>query len=192
MLTQLTIHRHPVVDAILKALLAAGLMGSIGRFEIGTDTGVSITMQTLFVLLPAAWFGPLVGVLAVAAYITLGICGFSVFPGDETGIGKLIGPSGGFYFAFLIAAGALGYLQRIPKLQSYVWQLVLWAGAHAVILLFGFWWLWSVVWVPANTASFEHLQSAITPLIPGLFVKTALGVMLTNVVLRLLQRKAAR
>lgn len=60
----------------------------------------SITLQTFAVALAGYLLGPKDGLLSVAAYLLLGVCGLPVFSGFSGGLGVLIGPTGGFLMAF--------------------------------------------------------------------------------------------
>jgi len=45
-------------------------------------------------------------------YILLGIVGLPVFAGGSSGIGVLLGPTGGYIFGFILAAYMIGKLSR--------------------------------------------------------------------------------
>ncbi len=45
-------------------------------------------------------------------YILLGVAGVPVFSGGTAGPGKLFGPTGGYYFGFLLTAVALAYFRK--------------------------------------------------------------------------------
>lgn len=66
-------------------------------FTPGMVTALTITMSlTAYILSPKKTF------LVILIYILLGAAGLPVFAGGS-GFGKLFGPSGGFYFAWLVA-----------------------------------------------------------------------------------------
>ena len=56
---------------------------------------VPVTMQTLGIFLIAFFFGSKKGFLAILAYVLTGLVGFGVFTGYKSGMGALIGPTGG-------------------------------------------------------------------------------------------------
>jgi len=50
-------------------------------------------------------------VCALSVYLLMGLMGLPVFAGGTAGPGKLFGPTGGFYFGFLLAAAAISALK---------------------------------------------------------------------------------
>lgn len=67
-------------------------------------TSVVLTAQTLVINVVALILTPVQSACAVGLYILLGICGLPVFAGGTAGIGRIIGPTGGFIVGFLVAA----------------------------------------------------------------------------------------
>ena len=108
------------------------------RFKI--QSAVPITLQSLAVMLVAIWFGWRIGVSAILLYIFLGAVGFHVFADYKSGVEKLWGPTGGFFFGFLVAGYYAGIFVEKIKFQKPVWNLLLWIGGHAIIILIGVIW----------------------------------------------------
>lgn len=71
---------------------------------------VPITGQTFGVFLIAFWFGSRKGLAAIGLYILAGLLGFGVFAKHSSGIGVIMGPTGGYIIGFLVAAFVVGYL----------------------------------------------------------------------------------
>ncbi len=67
-------------------------------------TPVPITLQVFIVYLIAMIAGPLYGVLALIIYLLLGAMGLPVYAGISGGLPVLLGPTGGYLFAFPVAA----------------------------------------------------------------------------------------
>src|SRR3954467_14397975 len=70
---------------------------------------VPITMQTFAVLFVGATLGASRGALSLALYAALGLSGFPVFAPNAdhshtTGLAAILGPTGGFIIAFVLAA----------------------------------------------------------------------------------------
>ena len=57
--------------------------------------------------------------LAILSYLIMGFCGLTVFSAGTAGPAKLFGPTGGFYFGFLIAVIVISILKRNNKFSSY-------------------------------------------------------------------------
>lgn len=179
------------LDLLLKVLLSAALLALLGRFSIPLDGEVDITLQTLFVLLPAVLFGWEVGFLSVGLYIGLGALGLGVFPDDPENpmdFATRMSFYGGFYFGFLFAAGLVGYAAERIRLPFLVSQLILWFGGHIIILVAGFYWLWSIAWEPQQLDTSALLVSHMKSLSPGLIIKSALGILIVQVIKRVLDR----
>ena len=62
---------------------------------------VSFTLQTLAIFVISSLFVLRISFSAVMLYVLLGMCGLPVFAGFSSGLAALLGPSGGFIFAFL-------------------------------------------------------------------------------------------
>ena len=98
---------------------------------------VPFTMQVMFVLLAGAFFGAKNGAYSQLLYLALGATGLPVFAqtGDSFGFAKLISPTGGYLFAFPVAAFAVGYL--VNKFSGYVGVVVSMFSGYIIVLLFG-------------------------------------------------------
>ena len=74
-------------------------------------TPVPMTLQPLAVLLVGGMLGPRLGAGALLSYLALGAAGLPVFtPFGAPGLGRLLGPTGGYLLAYPIAAYAVGRL----------------------------------------------------------------------------------
>ncbi len=71
---------------------------------------VPLTGQTFAVLLVGALLGRRLATLSVAAYLVQGLAGLPVFAGGTSGLGRLLGPTGGYLLGFWAAAALVGYL----------------------------------------------------------------------------------
>lgn len=71
---------------------------------------VPITGQTFGIFLIAFWFGSRKGLLTIALYVLAGIIGFGVFAQHSSGMGVIVGPTGGYIMGFLVAVLVVGYL----------------------------------------------------------------------------------
>jgi biotin transport system substrate-specific component len=87
--------------------VVAAFLCIIGPFAIPIGP-VPITLATFGILLAGYVLGPKYGPLAVAVYLLLGFVGLPVFSGGIGGIGKLVGPTGGYLLGWLAQAFILG------------------------------------------------------------------------------------
>jgi len=88
----------------LAAVLAALTAGTSGLAVPLPFTPVPITLQVFFVFLAGSLAGPFYGALSMLLYLAMGSIGLPVFSRFSAGLGHLIGPTGGYLFAFPIAA----------------------------------------------------------------------------------------
>jgi biotin transport system substrate-specific component len=98
---------------------------------------VPLTLQTLFVLL-AGTVMKRAAVIPVSIYVLLGTIGLPVFHNGITGIGALLGPTGGYFIGFIFAALIVGlaYEHSAPGIR-----IAGLAAATVVIYAFGIGWL---------------------------------------------------
>ena len=69
---------------------------------------VPITLQTFAICLITAVLGLRLGLWAVVVYILLGAAGLPVFSGFRSGIGTLLGTTGGYIIGFIFTALVVG------------------------------------------------------------------------------------
>lgn len=74
-------------------------------------TPAMITAQTLVVNIIALILKPKESFIAIIVYISIGIIGIPVFSGATAGIGKLLGPTGGFILGFLVAVPIISVIR---------------------------------------------------------------------------------
>lgn len=124
-------------SAMVKAALIAALTAAAALVRINLPfTEVPLTLQVFFVLLAGAVLGPIYGALSMLVYVLMGAIGLPVFAGGATGIGVLIGPTGGYLFGFIAAAYVVGFLVSRKRKSTTQLALAMVAGV-IVIYLFG-------------------------------------------------------
>jgi biotin transport system substrate-specific component len=135
-------------------------------------TPVPLTLQTFAVILVGLALGPVAGFSALALYLAEGAAGIPVFsPQGPGGIAQLLGPTGGYLFAYPLAAAAAGWLVRaMPGILSRFTRAAIGGiGATVIILALGAGWM----------AYFNHFAAvavwslAVIPFLPGEAVKIA-------------------
>lgn len=70
---------------------------------------VPLSMANLVICFTVIILGMKRGVLSVLLYLLLGLAGLPVFSGFTSGIGKLLGPTGGYILGYLLLALILGF-----------------------------------------------------------------------------------
>jgi biotin transport system substrate-specific component len=172
-------HSSPVVDSIIKVLIALGLQVSLGPIVIDVKGEIPITLQSFVILLGAISFGWRIGAAAVAGYILAGAIGFPVFAGHHSGMGIILGQHGGFFFGFLAASLVCGYLAETEMFSKALPSILNWVLGHLIILLFGGLWL--------SQLDPEGWQEKLTSLLPGAIIKSAFGALLLQLVIRFMK-----
>ena len=76
-------------------------------------TPVPLTLQPMLVVLAGMMLGPVLGATSMLLYLAAGAAGLPVFsPIGAPGVLRLLGPTGGFLFAFPVAAFVAGVVAR--------------------------------------------------------------------------------
>ena len=125
--------RMTVYASLFAALTAVGAYLSI---PIGP---VPINLQTLFVLLAGLLLGSRWGAACIGVYLLAGAVGFPVFAGGTGGIGKIIGPTGGYLIGFIFAVYIIGLISEIKR--SAVLDIAALVSGTVIIYVFGVSWL---------------------------------------------------
>ena len=94
---------HSPIRNLTRCALCAALLCLCGWIAIPLP-GIAVTMQTFGIFLPLLILGGCHGTLTVLTYLLLGCAGLPVFTGFQSGIGVLVGPTGGYLFGFLLTA----------------------------------------------------------------------------------------
>ncbi len=105
--------RFSAADLARTGLFAA-LILICTHLSIPLPSGVPLTLQTFAVALGGFLLGPVYGTLAAAVYLLLGAAGLPVFSGFTGGIGRFVGPTGGFLLGFLLLAWGCGLGKKRP------------------------------------------------------------------------------
>ena len=87
-------------------------------------TPVPVTCQTLVVLLSAVLLGRCWAGASQITYLLLGAAGVPWFGGWSSGLGVILGPTGGYLFGFILASLFLGYgSYRYPTARKF-WPML--------------------------------------------------------------------
>jgi biotin transport system substrate-specific component len=166
MKTKLTI-RDIAAAAVLTALTAI-----LAQLSIPLPSGVPLTFQTFAIALCGYALGKRLGTLSVTAYVLLGIAGAPVLSNFTGGIGRLLGPTGGFIVGFLPMALLCG----LGSAQKHI-ALKLIPGGAGILLCHAFGVLWYM-----NVASTDLSKAFLLVSVPYLvkdFVSVAAAYLLS-------------
>jgi len=126
--------RWTVYASLFAALTAAGAFLAI---PIGP---VPVVMQNFFVFLCGLLLGPRWAPASVGVYLLAGALGFPVFAGGTGGLGRFLGPTGGYLVGYLPAVWVIGWLSEAGRHRSVFDLFGMICGA-LIVYLFGVSWL---------------------------------------------------
>lgn len=141
---------------------------------------ISLTAAVMF--LSVYLLGWKLGTLSCLAYILLGAAGLPVFSAFSGGIGKLLGPTGGYivgYIPMTVIAGVC-----IEHYHSKWIQFSAMVFATAVCYLFGTIWFCMIM----DTTAIAALSTCVFPFIPGDFIKIMIAMFGGSVLRKRLQQ----
>lgn len=125
-------------------------------------TPIPITLGTFLIFIIAYILEPCLAGLSVFIYLLLGAVGLPVFSGYSGGIGKLLGPTGGFLIGFLAIAFISSYfIHKFPN--NKVYHIISMVVSLAICLLFGSIWFT----IQQKIDFIKALQLAVFPFLLG-------------------------
>jgi biotin transport system substrate-specific component len=175
------VRQQPVVVEALfapKALWQRALLAVSGSLLVALMAQVSIplpftpvpiTGQTFAVLLVGALLGSRHGALSVGLYLLEGALGLPVFAGGTVGIGRLLGPTGGYLLGFIAAAWVVGWLCEHGWDRRISTAALAMGIGNAIIYLFG------LPWLAYFVGAEKVLMAGLFPFILGDLIKLALA-----------------
>ena len=120
--------------SLLAALAAAGAYLAI---PIGP---VPITLQNFFIILTGLLLGSRWGTAGVGVYLLAGALGFPIFAGGSGGIGRFVGPTGGYLLGYLPAVYVIGLLSEKNK-KNVLFDVIFATCGSLIIYACGVPWL---------------------------------------------------
>lgn len=168
-------NRTPELRMMVFASLFAALAAVGAYIQIPIPfSPVPVTLQVFFVLLAGSMLKSKWGGLSMIVYTLLGIAGLPVFAGGSSGMGVLLGPTGGYITGFILAAYVIGKLsekaEKADKSGLFINALNMSVG---VLILYacGFIQLMFIADIEPGTA----LALGVIPFLPGEIIKTGVA-----------------
>lgn len=130
-------------DLQLKRMVYAALMAAltaVGAYIAIPIGPVPIVLQNLFVMLTGLLLGGRWGVISIGVYLVAGAVGLPVFAGGTGGVGKFVGPTGGYLLGYVPAVYLIGMISEKGRGRVIVDVLAMVAGS-AIVYAFGVPWL---------------------------------------------------
>lgn len=114
-------NRKKIFDITEIALMAAIIcISSWITVPLGT---IPFTLQTFGVFLAFRFLGGKKGLASVAIYILLGAVGLPVFSNFGSGIGKILGPTGGYLLGFAVSGFIITVLEKFDR-EKVIFRII--------------------------------------------------------------------
>ena len=159
-------------------LFVAALTAAAAQITIPLPfTPVPFTLQPMVVLIGGAALGSRLGMSSQMLYLLAGIAGLPVFAASAVlppGIGRLLGPTGGYLISYPFAAFVAGWLAERRFDRRYLTSVMAMTAGLSVVFLFGVAWL---AWFarPAHAGFSGALAAGLYPFLPADIVKILLA-----------------
>lgn len=169
--------RELTLTAMFIALIAVGAWISL---PIGL---VSVTMQTLVVMVAGLVLPRRAAIMAVSGYLLLGLLGLPVFAGGSGGIAILAKPSLGFLLGFI----PLVFVSTVVAGQNKAKILIGLLVANVLLYSLGFAYMYAYFnfFAAKPMSVIRILQIGILPYLPGDAIKIGLAVFIAQLFKRL-------
>ena len=178
--------RGVVMDIVLVAAGAA-LTAIAAQVQVPLWP-VPVTGQTLAVLLVGSSLGALRGTLSMVLYAVLGMVGLPVFSDAASGMGVVLGPTGGYIVGFIFAAAFTGWIAQRSWDRRILRSILAFAGGTAVTFLVGLPWLAVTLGLDLQ----QTLEGGLYPFIIGGAVKSVIAAGVVTLGWRYVQREDRR
>ncbi|MBA4601500.1 biotin transporter BioY [Thermoactinomyces mirandus] len=163
--------RDMTIIAMFVAMLAVS-----GTFAIHAGPA-PVTLQTMVVMLMGSVLGARRGFIGMMVYVALVIAGAPVLSEGKTGIGALLGPTGGYILSWIFAAGLIGWMvdhwAKKETLSGWKIGFAHVVGGVLLIHLAGFPWMITVLDLPLNQTT---LITSLLIFLPGDLTKAIVAV----------------
>ncbi|MDS0475621.1 biotin transporter BioY [Natrinema sp. 1APR25-10V2] len=161
--------------AVLAALIGASVLVTIPVPIAGAPP---ITLQVLFVFLAGLVLGPVWGAASLVLYLVAGGVGVPVFAGMNSGLGVLIGYSGGYLWSYPVAAALIGAIVHrgttLRDLRDVSLPVIVSALVVATLVIYSMGAAY-MAWV-LDMGAWEAVTAGVLPFIPGEILKMAAAV----------------
>ena len=132
--------------AIILAVLGTALLWLSAKVKL--DVGpIPITLQSLVILGLGAAYGWRLGAATLMLYLAQGAAGLPVFAGGMGGIGRIIGPTGGYLIGYLPAVFIIGCISEKAR-GRIAWDIIGMLAGTIVLYACGVTWLKTLTGMP--------------------------------------------
>lgn len=162
--------KEKISDITLVALMTAVIcLCSWITVPLGS---IPFTLQTFGVFLALRFLGGQKGTLSIIIYLLLGASGLPVFSNFGAGIGKILGPTGGYLLGFIFSGITVILLEKVDKRIKY-FRILTDIIAAAVYYALGTAWFYLFIGVKNGMSIFAVLSACVIPFVLPDIVKIA-------------------
>ena len=155
--------RRTLAGRLVLSVAASAFVAACAHISVPLPfTPVPTTMQTFAVILVGMLLGPVEAFAALALYLAEGAAGLPVFsPHGVGGIAQLLGPTGGYLFAYTVPAAMAGLSVRRLRRYMPAFPAALLSGLVALVPVFAL----GAAWLAqmARLSSSQALHLAVLP-----------------------------
>jgi biotin transport system substrate-specific component len=164
------------------AALLTALMCILSQIAVPVPfAAIVLSLGTVGINLAGALQKPRAAFLSIFAYVMLGIVGLPVFAGMRSGIGTVLGPTGGFIIAYPIAALLISFIADRAKSRSFA--LLIGGMLAGMVLLYIIGTLWYMIY--AKTTVFAAFAAVGAPFIIPDFIKVVASAAVSVAILKI-------
>ncbi len=147
---------------------------------ISIPTAIPFTLQTFAVLCTVGLLGGKRGTIAVLLYILLGVVGLPVFAGFGSGVGALLGMTGGYIIGFIFTALAYSLITRLFGNKTPIIILAMFVGMLCCYLFGTAWFMYVYTRDTGAVGLTAVLGWCVFPFIIPDLIKTAMAVIIVK------------
>ncbi|MDD6237501.1 MAG: biotin transporter BioY [Clostridiales bacterium] len=150
--------------------LFAALTVICAQIAIPLPGNVPLSLATFAVMLSGALLGMFGGAVSQFVYVLLGAVGVPVFASFSGGLGRIVGPTGGYIIGYIFMALVIGLIVTKTKKKFYIYLLAMVAGTIVCYTFGTAWYVFST-----KTALLPALTACVFPFLPGDAIKIILA-----------------
>lgn len=154
---------------------------------IAIPATIPFTLQTLGIFTTVGFLGGKRGTMAVLSYILLGAIGMPVFAGFSSGIGYLLGTTGGYIIGFLFSALLMWGMEKLFGNGKIILAISMVAGLLVCYAIGTIWFMIVYAKQSGAVGLGAVLGWCVIPFIIPDLIKIAVSLLLTSRLKRLIQ-----
>jgi biotin transport system substrate-specific component len=160
------------ISLALTFALLTGLLAQL-RFYLPV-THVPVTGQVFGVILAGVLLGKLGGI-SQCMYVGIGVAGVPWFAGLNSGMGYMLGPTGGYLIGFIFAAFFIGFMvDRFIRSRKFIGMLALMLFSTFILIYIpGL--IHYYLWMGGSVSFWELLTMAVFPFIAADIIKVVIA-----------------